>query len=305
MSPTPKHFPRSIRWEIWPLLVMVLWVAGCTVAGSEMSKQKREPGEPGKKIGSGLSYAGQTSVEATPTPAAASGWDSERVASGQDDWEPAVAADPGNANYIYQLVTRYTGPKPCGNCKMPAIVLRRSVDGGASFTEQFLSVSGRSQYDPQIAVAANGDVYYATSTQIFRLAGGSGTPIQIVGGLSGPHGLAVTVDGGLLVSDTGHARVVRVDLATGKTETWGDVVEPRSIALAPDGTAYVVDASAHTVVHLTVDGRRLGSVKHVFYDPYAVAAAADGSLYVVDTAVEGRLYRVAPDGTTTVVSRSG
>jgi DNA-binding beta-propeller fold protein YncE len=156
-----------------------------------------------------------------------------------------------------------------------------------------------------IAVAANGDVYYATQTQVFKLAGGTGTPVQIVAGLSGPHGLAVLNDGGLLVSDTGHARVVRVDLGTGKVETWGDLVNPRGIAIAPDRNAYVVDASIHQVVRLRIDGLRLGAVKHVFYDPYAVAAAPDGSLYVVDTAAVGRLYRVLPDGKTTVVSRPG
>jgi len=156
-----------------------------------------------------------------------------------------------------------------------------------------------------IAVAANGDVYYTTETQAFRVAGGTGTPVQVAGGLSGPHGLAVLNDGGLLVSDTGHARVVRIDLGTGKVEKWGDIVEPRGIAIAPDRNAYVVDASTHRVIRLRIDGLRLGSVKRLFSDPYAVAAAADGSLYVVGTAAVGRLYRVAPDGTTTAVSRSG
>lgn len=154
-----------------------------------------------------------------------------------------------------------------------------------------------------VAVAANGDVYYTTETQVFRVAGGSGASVPVAGQLSGPHGLAVTTDGGLLVSDTGHAQVKRIDLVTGKAETWGDLVNPRGIDIAPNGTVYIVDASTHRVVHLTIDGRRLGSVKHLFSDPYAVSAAADGSLYVVDTAAVGRLYRVAPDGTTAAVSR--
>jgi sugar lactone lactonase YvrE len=155
-----------------------------------------------------------------------------------------------------------------------------------------------------VAVAGNGDVYYATGTQVVRVAGGNGAQAQVAGGLSGPHGLAVLNDGGLLVSDTGH-RVERIDLTTGKAETWGNLVTPRGIAIAPDRTAYVVDASIDRVVRLRIDGLRLGSVKRVFSDPYGVAAAGDGSLYVVDTAAVGRLYRVAPDGTTTAVSRSG
>jgi sugar lactone lactonase YvrE len=156
-----------------------------------------------------------------------------------------------------------------------------------------------------VAVAANGDVYFTTATAVFRLAGGTGEPALVAGGLSDPHGLAVTSDGGLLLSDTGHGQVVRVDLTTGDVESWGKVSEPRGLAIAPDNTVYVVNGSTHRVVHLMIDGRRLGSVKHVFTDPYAVATAADGSVYVVDTAVSGRLYRVAPNGTTTVVSKPG
>lgn len=155
-----------------------------------------------------------------------------------------------------------------------------------------------------VAVAANGDVYYTTDTKVFRLARGIGAPAAVGDRLSGPHGLAVTGDGGLLVSDTGHGRVVRIDLGTGQVETWGDIAAPRGIDIAPDHTVYAVDASTDRVIHLIVDGRKLGSVRHAFSDPYALAAADDGSVYVVDTSVAGRLYRVGPSGRTTVVSRS-
>jgi sugar lactone lactonase YvrE len=154
-----------------------------------------------------------------------------------------------------------------------------------------------------VAVAADGDVYFTTETQVFRVAGGTGAPTPVAGHLDGPHGLAVTSDGGLLVSDTGHGRVERIDLKAGHTETWGDISEPRGIDIAPDGTVYVVDAHTDRVVHLMIDGRRLGTSKHVFHDPYDVATAADGSVYVVDTSVSGRLYRVARNGATAVVSR--
>jgi glucose/arabinose dehydrogenase len=44
-------------------------------------------------------------------------------------------------------------------------------------------------------------------------------------------------------------------------------------------------------------------MKQVFSDPYDVEAADDGSLYVVDTSAAGSVYRVAPDGTSSVISR--
>ena len=170
-----------------------------------------------------------------------------------------------------------------------------------------------------IAVAPNGDLYFTTETRVFRLAGGAGTPTPIAGTgvagyggdggpatsaqISGPHGLAVTSDGGLLVSDTGNGRVRRIDLRTGLIETWAKVTSPRGMVIAPDGTVYLVDGSTGRVLHLMIDGRSLGSVARVFRDPYDVKAAADGSLYVIDTSVSGWLYRVAPDGSSAVISR--
>lgn len=189
------------------------------------------------------------------------------------------------------------------------------VDAAGSST----SVAESDEDVGPVAVGPNGDVYFATATRIFRVPGGTGPPVRIAGTgaqgyggdggpataaqISRPHGLAVTADGGLLVSDTGNGRVRRIDLRTGLIETWAHLGAPAGIDIAPDGTVYVVDASAKRVVHLTIDGRPLGSVAHVFGDPYDVKAAGDGSLYVVDTSAAGHLFRVAPDGSTSVVSR--
>jgi sugar lactone lactonase YvrE len=188
---------------------------------------------------------------------------------------------------------------PSGSVYLSAALSLLRLDG-AGGTKHVAQAAG--DIGP-VAVAANGDVYFETETEIWKVPVGAGVPTQVADQLSAPHGLAITSDGGLLVSDTGHGKVVRVDLTTGQVETWGQISEPRGIAIAPDNTVYAVDASTHRVVHLMIDGRRLGTVRHVFHDPYAVAAAPDGSVYVVDTSASGRLYRVAPNGKTTVVSR--
>jgi hypothetical protein len=108
------------------------------------------PGGERKKQWSGLSYASQTYIQLTPHASlATSGFDSERVWGGGDDWEPAIAADPG-APYVYQMTTRYT--------TSPAeLIFRRSVDGGTTWEadQVFEPNSG----DPLVEVADDGTVY--------------------------------------------------------------------------------------------------------------------------------------------------
>ena len=73
-----------------------------------------DPDGKGEKKFTGLSFEKQTRVDRYPFPStAATSLDSERVWSGYDDWEPAIAIHPTNPNIVYQLTTRYNGPKAC------------------------------------------------------------------------------------------------------------------------------------------------------------------------------------------------
>ena len=156
-----------------------------------------------------------------------------------------------------------------------------------------------------IAIAANGDVYFTTSDAIWKLAGGTGTPIRTAPAaqLSTPHGLAVAPDNTVLVADTGNDRILRIDPTSGAITTFAKLAVPRGMDIAADGTIYVVDGGANRVVHLSASGTQLGLVGPTFNDPYAVATAPDGAVYVVESLVPGDVRRVAPDGTVTTVSR--
>lgn len=147
---------RLARWLF--LVVPMLALAFFAVRGWDDSAERR--GE-AKKISSGKSYKLETVVEATPVLSlTAAGWDSERVWGGEDDWEPAVAVDPGNASFIYQLTTRYSGPTACQNCKLPAIIFRRSSDGGTTWEpDQFLAATTKAQNDPEIEVDNSGTIH--------------------------------------------------------------------------------------------------------------------------------------------------
>jgi len=140
----------------WILLVLAgLATAGPTVPAANQREGKQKPS------GGGSSF-GPTIVEVMPTPSSlAPGFDKERVWSGYDDWEPAVAVDPGGA-YVYQLTTRYSGPSVCEDCPFPLIAFRSSADGGNTWgADRSLAITKKKQNDPQIAVAQDGTVYAA------------------------------------------------------------------------------------------------------------------------------------------------
>ncbi len=170
-----------------------------------------------------------------------------------------------------------------------------------------------------IAVAPNGDLYYATATQIFRLPGGTGPSVHIAGTgaeggggdggpaldaqFSSPHGLAVAADGTLLVSDRGNDRVRRIDPTTGMIASFAQVGEPYGIDVARNGTAYVIDGKLKQVVRVSPSGASLGPLGPAFAVPYDVEVADGGAAYLLEAGPVGHVRRIAPNGTVTTVSR--
>ena len=108
-----------------------------------------------KEYSTGRDFAAQTDVQIHPrSSATASGWDSERVWSGHDDWEPFVAVDR-SSDYVYQMVTRF-------NATVSGIFIRRSPNNGQTWDpDQLIAPVTTWQADPQIQVAADGTVYAA------------------------------------------------------------------------------------------------------------------------------------------------
>lgn len=169
-----------------------------------------------------------------------------------------------------------------------------------------------------VTVGVNGDVFYATSTRIFRLPEGAGPPALVAGtGVEGgsgdggsalaaqiarPHGLGIAADGALLVADTGNRRLRRIDLASGVITRFADVGTPDGMDVAVDGTIDVVEADTRRVVRLTPWGTRAGFVGPAFGLPYDVEVTESGVVYVLEAGPTGRLRRVGLDGTVTTVS---
>lgn len=161
--------------------------------------------------------------------------------------------------------------------------------GGATYVSAGLSVlridghvrtafMAGSQLGP-VAAGRDGSVWWTTSDALYR----NGKRIRA--GLSNPHGLTVARDGAVLVSDTGHNRLLRV--FGGRATVFAKVQSPRGLEVLPDGSVRVIDSVARTLVQLDGHGRRTGAVGPFPGDPYDVSGA-----YVLQAGRRGTLLRI-------------
>lgn len=155
-----SHPAVALRWLL-PAAILLFGVALL----AHPARPRVAVGE-ADKVGSGRSQAGQVTIAAQPSASRRNaGFDEARLWSAFDDWEPAVAADP-SSDYVYQLTTRYDGPAACDNCGQPALVFRRSADGGTTWQpDRFLIATRQTQNDPMIEVANDGTVFVAWLNQ--------------------------------------------------------------------------------------------------------------------------------------------
>jgi hypothetical protein len=141
---------HTARYALAALASVLL--ASCTVSPDSELTKRRQPDQDASRPHSAISYADRTRVESTPSASDLSTFDSERVWSGENDWEPSVAADPVRP-HVYQLTTRWIG-------EVSKIMLRRSITAGATWeADQPIFPSHVWQADPHIVVAGDGTVF--------------------------------------------------------------------------------------------------------------------------------------------------
>ena len=135
------------------ILVTAIGSAGMA-SGPVLGKAKPSP-----------SPTGSPSPSPSPTgsPPPPSGFANEQAWGTGDDWEPAIAVDPRvGQNIVYQATTRYGGAKACSRCPSPAIMWRKSTDGGATWgADQFICTCQgvKDQADPEFEVANDGTIF--------------------------------------------------------------------------------------------------------------------------------------------------
>jgi DNA-binding beta-propeller fold protein YncE len=132
--------------------------------------------------------------------------------------------------------------------------------------------------------------------------GGKGTG---KGEFDSPTGIAVDVNGNILVADTNNGRIEKfsstgtfLNILGDKGTGQGQLAAPNGIAVDRNGNLYVADAGNHHVQKLSSDGRLIAEWKGPdagFYGPRRIAIGPDESIYVVDQG-RTRIVKFNPDG---------
>jgi len=162
--------------------------------------------------------------------------------------------------------------------------------------------------------------------------GGPGTEARI----QGPKGIVLDGRGGLLIADSGNDRVKRLELASGVITlvagtgdaggagdggpaTEAQLVEPRTLAVGPDGSTYIAEPKAHRVRRVDQQGivttfagtGRAGfsgeggpAARAALNFPRGVGTDAAGNVYIADS-LNQRIRRVDAAGVITTVAGRG
>jgi sugar lactone lactonase YvrE len=153
-----------------------------------------------------------------------------------------------------------------------------------------------------IAVTARGDVYFADGTTLGVIRAGTRRAVTLSRAVASPHGLALAADGTLVVSDTGHGRLLRFDPATRRTSVLAAGLQNALGALdSGDGSILTVEFDSGRL--LRIAGGQTSVVTGALRKPYALTRARDGSVYVVEdgelSRPTGGIAHVGADGTVT------
>jgi hypothetical protein len=154
------------------------------------------------------------------------------------------------------------------------------------------------------AVLRNGEIAFGNINSLGVLRVGEQPrlfPVEV----DAPHGIGLLPDGDLVVSDTGHNRILRVNPATGASSVITTALQtPVGLTMEPGGFALVLAFEGGRLVRVTPSGA-ITTIASGLPTPYGLARADDGTVYVTKVGevrrATGGLLRVAPDGTVTTI----
>ena len=122
------------------------------------------------------------------------------------------------------------------------------------------------------------------------------TVIASGGKLVRPFGVAVDVDGTILVADTGALAIIRINPATSEqtiVSSGGILGAPYGIAIDRNGYILAVNAAAIIRINPATGDQKVFSTGGLTV-PVGVAVSRNGAIYVADMAPPGQVVRINP-----------
>ena len=193
-----------------------------------------------------------------------------------------------------------------GNSQLLSTVFLNGIGNGAELAiDPGASSALGSGNGPQgVATDSAGNVYVAYSNgAVYRTPSGGGSPVQIGGGLTTPHQVALDGAGDLYVADSGTNEIVEFpgastssSVITGTALVTG-LTGPRGVALDASGNLYIAETGA--VLMQSIGNGVQTTLGSGFTTPVAVALDASGNVYVADTGLQQIEKLTVADGVVT------
>uniref|UniRef100_UPI00404ABE10 virginiamycin B lyase family protein n=1 Tax=Flavobacterium sp. TaxID=239 RepID=UPI00404ABE10 len=164
------------------------------------------------------------------------------------------------------------------------VIKRMNTDGSNIET---LVVGSIGFNTTSIAVQADGKILYTRwlfgSSAIMRMDSDGSNIVTLATGFNQPYGIAVQVDGKILIADSGNNVIKRmnadgsgiVTLATG-------FFSPRGIAVQADGKILIADTGNNVIKRMNADGTGIEIIASGLGNPSDIAQQADGSIVVAN-----------------------
>ena len=154
------------------------------------------------------------------------------------------------------------------------------------------------------ALLPSGEFAFGNESTVGILSLG-GEPRILPVDVEAPHGIGLLPDGDLVLSDTGHGRILRIDPASGTSSVvTTELRTPMGLVAEPSGSILVLEFESGRLVRISPSGTT-ATVADGLHTPYGLARADDGTVYVTEVGevrrATGALRRVSPDGTLTTI----
>ena len=221
-----------------------------------------------------------------------------------DRIKPKKSVDIGSPSLSYNNPPVYTT-----GVSIPNLTPTSSGVASPAYSSALTLVGGSSTFSrPRgLATDVNGDLFIAdfNNNAVYKILGGTVTPVAIGTGFNKPWGVAVDAAGDVYVSDYGNNAIKKILAGSNTTVTVTTAItNPCGLALDAYGNLFVADNANNSIDKIPAGGGAPFVFASDLSSPLAVAVDGSGNVFVGLTAV-GPIKEIQANGDPMVSLGSG